>query len=46
MLTKNLKGLSLALERSLQKCSLWNMDETGVQILKLPGKEKTNSKRN
>jgi transposase len=43
---KNLKGLSLALERSLQKCSLWNMDETGVQILKLPGKEKTNSKRN
>jgi len=43
---KNLSGLSLALERSLQQCALWNMDETGVQVLKIPDKKKTDSKRN
>ncbi|MDD4220670.1 MAG: IS66 family transposase, partial [Sphaerochaetaceae bacterium] len=43
---RNLEGLSLALERALHKCHLWNMDETGVQILNIPGKKKTNSKRN
>jgi transposase len=43
---KNLEGLSLAMERELHKCQLWNMDETGVQVLTIPGKEKTNSKRN
>jgi transposase len=43
---RNLEGLSLALERALHNCQIWNMDETGVKILNLPGKEKTNSKRN
>jgi transposase len=43
---RNLEGLSLALERSLQKCHLWNIDETGVKVLEIPGKKKTNSKRN
>ena len=43
---KKLEGLSSALERELRKCALWNIDETGVKILKLPGKEKTDSKRN
>jgi len=44
--SRNLKGLSLALERELQRCALWNMDETGVRILKIPGEEETDSKRN
>lgn len=43
---RNLEGLSLALERGLRKCALWNMDETGIQILNIPGKKKTKSKRN
>jgi len=43
---RNLEGLSLALERSLNKCHLWQMDETGVKIIEIPGKEKTKSKRN
>jgi len=43
---RKLEGLSLALERELQKCVLHNMDETGVQILTIPGKKKTQSKRN
>ena len=43
---RNLEGLSLALERELHKCKLWNMDETGVQVLKVPDQKKTNSKRN
>ena len=43
---RKLEGLSLALERELQQCALHNMDETGVQILTIPGKQKTQSKRN
>jgi transposase len=43
---RKLEGLSLALERELQKCVLHNMDETGLQILTIPGKKKTQGKRN
>jgi transposase len=43
---RNLSGLSSALERALQQCVMHNIDETGVQILNIPGKKKTNSKRN
>ena len=43
---RKLEGLSFALEKELQKCVLHNMDETGVQILTIPGKKKTQSKRN
>ena len=44
--SRKLTGISLALERELRRCALWNMDETGVQILKIPGKEETDSNRN
>lgn len=35
---KYLDGLSLALERALHNCHLWNIDKTGVQILNIPWK--------